>query len=123
MVLPIDISTQTHTTVRGMSSFNCQRCGRCCKEIGIPWSELDPQLVADHLQVDLQRFLDAHGFVVNPQSGEIEHPEPGVTPCPFLTYDWEKPLCRIYPVRPWVCQGYPGPGMVCRGGRQRCQQT
>jgi Fe-S-cluster containining protein len=60
-----------------------------------------------------------YGFVVNRYSGDIEHPELSVTPCPFLAYDEEKAFCRIYPVRPWVCKGYPGPGIRCRGGQSR----
>jgi Fe-S-cluster containining protein len=100
-------------------SFNCQRCGRCCKEIGIPWSELEYQLVADYLKMDLADFLNLHGYVVNEYSGEVEHPEFGVTPCPFLKYVKENAVCKIYSVRPWVCKGYPGPGTFCRGGLKR----
>ena len=99
--------------------FNCQRCGRCCKEIGIPWSELEVQPVAAHLDMDLDEFLDLYGFQGNQYSGEIEPTDFGVTPCPFLTYDREKAICKIYPVRPWVCRGYPGPDILCRAGRKR----
>jgi Fe-S-cluster containining protein len=52
-------------------------------------------------------------------SGEIEHLEFSSTPCPFLRYDKEKAICKIYPVRPWICEGYPGPGISCRGGLER----
>jgi len=99
--------------------FNCQRCGKCCKEIGIPWSELDVQLVAAHLSMDLDEFLDLYGFQDNQYSGKIEPTDFGVTPCPFLKYDREKAICKIYPVRPWVCRGYPGPDILCRAGRKR----
>lgn len=99
--------------------FECIRCGKCCKEVGIPWADLDPCLVADYMKMDLADFLDAYGFVVNEYSGEIEHRELSVTPCPFLKYDTEKAVCRIYPVRPSVCKGYPGPGIVCKGGKKR----
>jgi Fe-S-cluster containining protein len=99
--------------------FSCQRCGRCCKEIGIPWSDLDVHLVAAHLNMDLGHFLEMYGFQDNGYSGEIEHMDPGVTPCPFLTFDREKAVCKIYPVRPSVCQGYPGPGILCRAGLKR----
>ena len=101
--------------------FSCQRCGKCCREIGIPWSELDVHLVAAHLNMHLDDFLKLYGFQDNVYSGEIEHMDPGVTPCPFLKYDREKAVCKIYPVRPWVCRGYPGPGMVCRGGQKKIE--
>ena len=100
-------------------NFSCQRCGKCCKEIGIAWSELDPLLVAAHMDMDPQKFLNLYGFFKNEYSGEIEPSELGVTPCPFLKYDREKSVCRIYPVRPWICEGYPGPGILCRMGKER----
>jgi Fe-S-cluster containining protein len=101
--------------------FTCQRCGKCCKEIGIPWSELDVHLVAAHLHMELDDFLDLYGFQGNEHSDEIEPMVLGVTPCPFLKYDKEKAICKIYPVRPWVCKGYPGPNIICRAGLERGQ--
>ena len=100
--------------------FNCERCGRCCKEIGIPWTGLDPHLVSDYLNMDLHDFLDSYGYMVNEYSGEIEHAEFGVTPCPFLKWDMEKAICKIYPVRPSICKGYPGPGTRCRKDQKGC---
>ena len=97
---------------------SCLRCGRCCKEIGIPWSELETELVADYLNMSHYDFLDTYGYIVNEYSGEVEHPDPGVTPCPFLKYNKESAVCKIYPVRPWICKDYPGPGMSCRAGRK-----
>lgn len=99
--------------------FSCQRCGRCCKEIGIPWSELDPRLVADYMNIELNEFLDSYGFIVNEYSGEIEPTELSAAPCPFLKYDNEKAVCKIYPVRSWICKGYPGSGILCSGGQER----
>ena len=63
--------------------FDCKRCGKCCKEIGIPWAELDVHLVAAHLNVELDDFLASYGFTVDNRSGNIEPSEFGVTPCPF----------------------------------------
>ncbi len=100
-------------------SFSCQRCGRCCKKIGIPWSELDPRLAADCMNIELKEFLDSYGFIVNEYSGEIEHTELNAAPCPFLKYGKEKAVCKIYSVRPWICKGYPGPGIVCSAGLKR----
>jgi Fe-S-cluster containining protein len=99
-------------------NFSCKRCGFCCKKIGIPWSELDPYRVIDYLNMDLDDFLDSYGFIVDEHSGKIEPTEHGVTPCPFLTYNRQQAVCKIYPVRPWICQGYPGPDILCRGGRE-----
>jgi Fe-S-cluster containining protein len=99
--------------------FNCKRCGRCCKEIGIPWVDLDPHRVVDYLKVNLDDFLDSYGFIVNEYSGEIEATELNMAPCPFLAYDRQQAVCKIYPVRPSFCQGYPGPGILCPSGQKR----
>ena len=107
----------------GPMSLNCQRCGRCCREIGIAWSELETELVANYLNMDLNDFLDSCGYIINEYSGEIEHPEPGVTPCPFLKYNKDKAICKIYPVRPWICKGYPGPGTSCQAGLKNLNEN
>ena len=99
--------------------FSCRRCGKCCKKIGIPWTELDPYLAADYLHMDLTDFMSAYGYVINAYSGEIEPVEYNAAPCPFLKYDRENAVCKIYPVRPWICKGYPGPGNTCIGGQKR----
>jgi Fe-S-cluster containining protein len=100
-------------------SFNCKRCGHCCKTIGIPWSELDPLLAADYLDMNIEDFMNVYGFVRNEYSGKIEHTELNAAPCPFLKYVMESAFCKIYPVRPWICKGYPGPGTSCVGGQWR----
>ena len=100
-------------------NFNCKRCGKCCKEIGIPWTELDPVSAADYLDISISDFIHAYGFVRNEYSGKIEPTEFNAAPCPFLKYDEVHAVCTIYPVRPWICKGYPGPGITCMGGRKR----
>lgn len=100
-------------------NFNCKRCGKCCKTIGIPWTELDPCLVADYLNIKLEEFMDLYGFIRNEYSGEIENTEYNSAPCPFLKYSRKFAYCKIYPVRSWICRGYPGTGTSCIGGRKR----
>jgi Fe-S-cluster containining protein len=99
--------------------FNCKRCGTCCKRIGIPWSELDPGAAADYLGIRLSDFMKAYGFVRNEYSGQIEPTEYNAAPCPFLRYNKEHAACEIYPVRPWICKGYPGIGTSCINGQKR----
>lgn len=101
------------------TTFNCKRCGDCCKKIGIPWSELDPASAADYLDISLSEFMEAYGFVRNGYSGEVEPTEYNAAPCPFLSYNKAHAVCRIYPVRPWICKGYPGSGTACIGGQKR----
>ncbi|MEJ2658622.1 MAG: YkgJ family cysteine cluster protein [Desulfobacterales bacterium] len=101
------------------TNFICKRCGDCCKKFGIPWSELDTVRAADYLDIGLSDFIDLYGFVQNEYSGEIEHTEYNAAPCPFLRYNKDHAVCRIYPVRPWICKGYPAPGSSCIRGEKR----
>jgi Fe-S-cluster containining protein len=71
------------------------------------------------MKMDLEEFLDLYGFQGNQYSGEIIPTDFGVTPCPFLKYDREKAICKIYPVRPWVCREYSDPDILCRAGLKR----
>jgi len=114
----LDAGSLNQGTIQPMNC-NCKRCGNCCKKIGIPWSELDPRLAADYLDMNLEDFIALYGFVRNEYSGEIENTEFNAAPCPFLKYSTENAFCRIYPVRPWICKGYPGTGTWCIGGQKR----
>jgi Fe-S-cluster containining protein len=105
--------------MRQPMTFTCKRCGNCCKKIGIPWSELDPRLAADYLDVTLDDFIARYGFVRNEYSGEIENTEFNAAPCPFLKCSMKHAYCRIYPVRPWICKDYPGTGTQCISGQKR----
>jgi Fe-S-cluster containining protein len=70
--------------------------------------------------MNLKDFVGRYGFITDLTSGEILHPPDfSATPCPFLAYDVEDSICRIYPVRPWICKGYPGPGITCEAGLRR----
>jgi len=69
--------------------------------------------------MSLYEFMDSYGFVMNDVSGEIEPTEYNAAPCPFLTYEKRYAVCSIYPVRPWICKGYPGPETSCIGGQGR----
>jgi Fe-S-cluster containining protein len=100
------------------AAFQCRRCGECCRESGIIWSELDPRAVMRYLDLDLFDFVKRFGFVVDTQSGEIRHPDFSIRPCPFLAYEQERAVCTIYPLRPTTCRGYPAPGERCRRERR-----
>jgi Fe-S-cluster containining protein len=64
-------------------------------------------------------FIHQYGFVEDEYTGEIENTEYNAAPCPFLKYGRDNAVCTIYPVRPWICKGYPGSGTACIEGQVR----
>lgn len=87
--------------------FECQRCGKCCVEIGLPYDPESIYKIAEFLHLDV-------GHVIAKYYGRItEVGKPWVpedhkrTPCPFLNGDGDRKSCKIYPVRPLGCQLYP----------------
>lgn len=100
-----------------MLNIKCLRCGTCREGVGIS-DGLNPMLVANHLYMDLYDFLDTYGFVIDVDSVKIECPASSMAPCSFLECRGEKTFSKIYPVRPRVCRVYPGPGILCEGGRK-----
>jgi len=102
--------------------FVCQRCARCCRELGVSPPSLDRKRIADYLKLDWEavsaRYL-SKAILSKNDSGRYEWMKRW-SPCPFLSPEGE---CIIYPVRPRGCRTYPvytllGPESVdCPGMR------
>jgi Fe-S-cluster containining protein len=92
---------------RRWNLFECQRCGKCCFEIGLSY---DPESI-----FQISRFLSLEvGQVIEKYYGRIieigKSWEPEIhkrRPCRFLLVDGDRKSCRIYPVRPMGCRAYP----------------
>ena len=87
--------------------FKCQRCGRCCREIGLPYDAESAIRIAESLSVSLTELIERYygEFVRNGQFWRSQDEKR--TPCPFLIKDGGKCSCRIYPIRPYGCKMYP----------------
>jgi Fe-S-cluster containining protein len=70
--------------------FVCQKCGKCCREIGFPIGWQSFREIARFLKIPMEELL------VYIKLNELK-------PCPFLKND----LCSIYPVRPGGCKLFP----------------
>lgn len=87
--------------------FKCQRCGRCCREIGLPYDAESAKRIAKFLNISMAELIERYyGKVVQIGQPWIRQDEKG-KPCPFLTKDGEKYSCTIYHIRPFGCKMYP----------------
>ncbi len=116
--------------------FECQRCGRCCIEIGLPWDPERISEIARFLNLTTDQVIEKYyGRIVEDEDGQIWEEEDGWlseifgeeygqqkkdgrryieseddkrTPCPFLRSEADgKKACIIYEVRPGGCGSYP----------------
>lgn len=85
--------------------FQCQQCGRCCFEIGLPYDPESISAIAQFLNLTKEQVIEKYyGRIVN--NGWLSEDRKR-TPCPFLTADGHKKKCAIYQVRPKGCRLYP----------------
>jgi len=86
--------------------FECQKCGRCCAEIGLPFYGLQLEKIANFLGLSRDQVIERYYGRIVVENGKkmVEFEDDKRTPCPFLLDD---NTCRIYPVRPEGCQAYP----------------
>jgi Fe-S-cluster containining protein len=103
--------------------FECQRCGRCCTEIGLPY---DPQSIfeiARFLHLEVGQVIDKYYGRITEDGKSWESDDHKRTPCPFISGDNDRKSCAIYSVRPSGCRLYPfdtdfgRAGVDCPGAR------
>ncbi len=95
--------------------FQCQRCGACCTQIGLPYDEESAFKIADFLKMPVDEVIKNYYGNMTSDGLEWESCDSKRTPCPFLKYSDEKFSCEIYSVRPLGCRLYP---IDTDGGRQ-----
>ncbi|OGW51224.1 MAG: hypothetical protein A2Z50_08265 [Nitrospirae bacterium RBG_19FT_COMBO_42_15] len=93
--------------------FQCQRCGACCTQIGLPYDGNSVFEIADFLKMPVDEVIK--NYYGNITSDGWESDDNKRTPCPFLKYSDDKYSCKIYSVRPPGCRLYP---IDTNGGRQ-----
>lgn len=89
------LPTNTVDPLELLEQFHCDRCGRCCLEIGgIPLMNNEPRRIAEYLGVSGKSIKKL--TTLKSDGRRIE------TPCPFY-----KDGCSIYAVRPLACLAFP----------------
>jgi Fe-S-cluster containining protein len=90
---------QYYDRARAQLSFECHRCGRCCRLPPlVVLSGKDINRMATHLKLSRKVFIREYTRRVD----EFRYLKT-TTPCIFL----EGNDCSIYEVRPMQCRGYP----------------
>lgn len=87
--------------------FQCQRCGKCCEILGLPYDGFHIYELADFLGIDTDTLMDRYyGTAFIKENGEKAWTldDNKRHPCPFLAED---KTCKVYPVRPDPCRAYP----------------
>lgn len=85
--------------------FKCVRCGNCCRWSGyVRLKELEINLIADHLGMEVQEFIDKYTRLTSDRRGLslIENPDGS---CIFHIDDPSG--CEINEVKPIQCRNFP----------------
>ncbi|MCL1921380.1 MAG: YkgJ family cysteine cluster protein [Kiritimatiellaeota bacterium] len=84
--------------------FTCQRCGACCRVPGyVALAQGEAEAIAAFLGLDVYAFTERYTTLTfNRKDLSLSEQENGS--CIFLQPD---NTCRIQPVKPLQCQGFP----------------
>lgn len=87
-----------------MESFECQRCGACCRWPGsVLVQAADIEQIAAFLGMTPEAFIDRHTILARNRA-QLTLRETGDGACEFLDPDGR---CQIYSVRPRQCRDFP----------------
>ncbi len=86
--------------------FTCQRCGQCCKELGLPYDGESARAIADFVGIPLTKLIERHYGEVVEEGKSFSLQDTKRVPCPFLRGE-DECCCIVYPVRPRGCRLYP----------------
>ncbi len=89
------------------SIFKCQRCGKCCAEIGLPSDPESIFEIAEYLDLTIEQVIDKYYGRMDDDGRAWISDDSKRTPCPFLETNGDMKCCSIYKVRPSGCRAYP----------------
>jgi len=88
--------------------LKCQRCGKCCEKLGLPWEQSKLKEIADFLNISVKNLIENYYGTFVKNGKEIELDDNKRIPCPFLAKEVNGNIvCRIYSVRPTDCIDFP----------------
>jgi Fe-S-cluster containining protein len=100
-----DISCRIELLKSLQESFECKRCGECCRQESIAFMESDVERASDKLRLSPHDFIDRYGLRTVDDADLVYYQlfTGSREICPFNS-DRE---CTIYDSRPQVCRGFP----------------
>lgn len=87
--------------------FSCQRCGKCCAELGLPYDPKSVFEIAEFLNLKVDQVIEKYYGKIIEGANEWESEDYKRKPCPFLITNGDTKSCLIYTVRPSGCRLYP----------------
>ena len=96
--------------------FTCQRCGRCCEKIGLPYDPSRVSMMAEFLKIPEEELITRYYGLLLPEGTSWISDDRKRTPCPFLEREGAGSRCAIYPVRPEGCRAFPVETRLGTGG-------
>ena len=94
--------------------FECQRCGKCCLELGLPYDSEALSKISSYLNISKEEVVEKYYGRLSEDGSKWESNDSKRIPCPFLKSTCAGYYCEIYPARPEGCRVYP---MESVGGR------
>jgi Fe-S-cluster containining protein len=88
------------------ASFVCRRCGECCKQEAIAFTEKDVLRASHKVQLSPIEFINRYELTLVNNPGFLEFyrlPSGKFGVCPF----YSDHTCTIHDARPDVCRGFP----------------
>ena len=95
--------------------FQCQQCGACCRDIGLPYDVESFFKMTNLFKISVEEVIEKYYGKMSPDGSSWESDDSKRTPCPFLKHSDGKYFCEIYSIRPHGCKLYP---IDTDGGRQ-----
>ena len=88
--------------------FECKRCGHCCTDIDLPYDRNSIYEIAEYLGLTFDETIEKFYGLITEDGKHVEFQSHKRNPCPFLISDPQNlKSCKIYPVRPYACRGFP----------------
>lgn len=87
--------------------FTCQRCGKCCCQIGLPYDSQSWFNIADFLNISVKQVIEKYYGTLSLDGSEWVSDDSKRIPCPFLKTIDGHLSCEIYSIRPDGCKLYP----------------
>jgi Fe-S-cluster containining protein len=106
IVINEDILCRIEVLKSLQESFECKRCGECCKQQAIAFTEKDILIASRKVGLSPSKFIEKNDLVLINDPDELEYYQliiGKIGVCPF----YSDHACTIYDARPQVCRGFP----------------
>lgn len=97
---PVNLDEQVHQLHEdAFKKIDCLTCANCCKTTGPLFTFRDIKILAKHLKLSQQEFIDKYLRIDEDNDYVLKQ-----VPCPFLGTNH---YCSVYDYRPEACRAYP----------------